>query len=96
MCPRTLSYSYSVTRTVLRRQVPGPRYQPVDRIWFAALSRLLPRRLWSAVLPVTPATILRWHRLYRFRTRHGGCDLRFGRMSRLGQDRGLCLFVSST
>ena len=33
--------------------------------------------------------------LYRFRTRHGGCDLRFGRMSRLGQDRGLCLFASS-
>jgi hypothetical protein len=25
-----------------------------------------------------------------------GCELRFGRMSRLGQDRGLCLFASST
>ena len=44
---------------VLRRQVPRTRYEPVDRIWFAALSRLLPRRFWPAVLPVAPATILR-------------------------------------
>jgi hypothetical protein len=28
---------------VLRRQVPRPRYEPVDRLWFAALSRLVPR-----------------------------------------------------
>ncbi len=27
---------------VLRRQVPRPRYEPVDRIWFAALSGLSP------------------------------------------------------
>jgi putative transposase len=47
---------------VLRRQVPRPRYQPADRIWLAALSRCVPRRRWSAVFPVTPATILRWHR----------------------------------
>jgi putative transposase len=47
---------------VLRRQVPRPRYESADRIWFAALSRLVPRRLWPAVFPVTPATILRWHR----------------------------------
>jgi putative transposase len=47
---------------VLRRQVSSPRYEAADRIWFAALSRLVPRRLWSAVFPVTPATILRWHR----------------------------------
>jgi putative transposase len=47
---------------VLRRQVWSPRYEPADRIWFAALSRLVPRRLWPAVFPVTPATILRWHR----------------------------------
>lgn len=47
---------------VLRRQVSSPRYEPADRIWFAALSRLVPRRLWPAVFPVTPATILRWHR----------------------------------
>jgi transposase len=47
---------------VLRRQVPRPRYEPVDRLWFAALSRLVQRRHWAMVFPVTPATILRWHR----------------------------------
>ncbi|MDX6433294.1 MAG: putative transposase [Streptosporangiaceae bacterium] len=47
---------------VLRRQVPRPRYQPADRIWLAALSRLVPRCRWPVVFPVTPATILRWHR----------------------------------
>jgi hypothetical protein len=46
---------------VLRRQVPRPRYEPADRIWLAALSRLVPRRRWSVVFPVTRATILRWH-----------------------------------
>jgi putative transposase len=47
---------------VLRRQVSRPRYEAADRIWFAALSQLVPRRLWPAVFPVTPATIVRWHR----------------------------------
>lgn len=47
---------------VLRRQVSRRRYEPVDRIWFAALSRLVPRHRWPAVFPVTPATILRLHR----------------------------------
>jgi transposase InsO family protein len=47
---------------VLRRQLPRSRYEPADRIWFAALSRLVPRRRWPAMFPVTPATILRWHR----------------------------------
>ncbi|MBC6463512.1 integrase core domain-containing protein [Actinomadura sp. HBU206391] len=53
---------------MLRRQVPRPRYQSADRIWFAALSRLLPRHLWPTVFPVTPATILRWHRRLVSRT----------------------------
>ena len=47
---------------VLHRQIARPRYEPADRLWFAALSRLVPRRFWPAVFPVTPATILRWHR----------------------------------
>jgi hypothetical protein len=47
---------------VLRRQVARVRYTPADRAWLAALSRLLPRRRWAEVFPVTPATILAWHR----------------------------------
>ena len=29
---------------VLRRQISRVRYQPADRLWLAALSRLIPRR----------------------------------------------------
>jgi putative transposase len=47
---------------VLRRQISRVRYTPADRVWLAALSRLLPRRRWAEVFPVTPATILAWHR----------------------------------
>jgi len=47
---------------VLRRQVGRVRYQPGDRLWLAALSRLVPRRRWGEVFPVTPATLLAWHR----------------------------------
>jgi transposase len=48
--------------TVLRRQNGRVRYQPGDRLWLAALSRLVPRRRWSEVFAVTPATLLAWHR----------------------------------
>ncbi|MDQ3761908.1 MAG: hypothetical protein M3460_09465 [Actinomycetota bacterium] len=47
---------------VLRRQISRARYTPADRVWLAALSRLLPRRRWAAIFPVTPATIPAWHR----------------------------------
>ncbi|WP_309111706.1 hypothetical protein [Saccharothrix sp.] len=48
---------------VLRRQVAGPvRYEPADRLWFAALAGLVGRRRWREVLPVTPGTLLAWHR----------------------------------
>jgi hypothetical protein len=30
------------------------------RLWFAALSRFVPRRSWAIVFPVTPASILRY------------------------------------
>ena len=33
--------------------------------------------------------------VYRFRTRHTGCELRLGRMSKLGQDRCSCLLACS-
>ena len=47
---------------VLRRQAGRVRYEPADRAWLAALARLVPRRRWAEVFPVTPATLLAWHR----------------------------------
>ncbi|MGW9022704.1 integrase core domain-containing protein [Streptomyces sp. NPDC055722] len=65
---------------VLRRQLTRPiRYEPADRFWLAALSSLIPRRRWSCVFPVTPGTLLAWHRRliarkwdYSGRRRHTG------------------------
>jgi putative transposase len=48
---------------VLRRQLSSRlRWDHADRLWLTALSRLVNRRRWQEVFPVTPATILRWHR----------------------------------
>jgi putative transposase len=47
---------------VLRRQIGRVRYQPGDRLWLAALSRLIPRRRWGEAFMMTPATLLAWHR----------------------------------
>jgi hypothetical protein len=47
---------------VLRRQVGRVRYEPGDRLWLAALSRLVSRHRWYEVFAVTPATLLAWHR----------------------------------
>ena len=47
---------------VLRRHVGRIWYEPADRVWFAALARLLPRRRWTEIFPVTPATLLTWYR----------------------------------
>jgi hypothetical protein len=38
---------------VLRRQISRVRYQPGDRLWLAALSRLIPRQRWGEVVAVT-------------------------------------------
>jgi len=64
---------------VLRRQVGRFRYQPADRLWLAALSRLVPRCRW-AEFAVTLATLLAWHRRlvarnwdYASRRVPGGC-----------------------
>jgi putative transposase len=43
---------------VLRRHVGRVRYEPADRVWLAALDRLIPRTRWSDAFPVTPATLL--------------------------------------
>jgi hypothetical protein len=47
---------------VLRRRVVRVRFEPVDRAWFAALSALIPRAWWAEVFPVTPTTLVSWHR----------------------------------
>ncbi|MGH3303778.1 MAG: hypothetical protein ACRDOK_19290, partial [Streptosporangiaceae bacterium] len=47
---------------VLRRCAGRIRHEPADRVWFAALAQLIPRGRWAGVFPVTPATLLAWHR----------------------------------
>ena len=47
---------------VLLRHAGRIRYEPGDRVWFAALARLIPRRRWTEIFPMTPATLLAWHR----------------------------------
>jgi putative transposase len=48
---------------VLRRQLGGRlRWDHAGRLWLTALSQLVNRRRWLQIFPVTPATILRWHR----------------------------------
>ncbi|MDH6580521.1 integrase core domain-containing protein [Kitasatospora sp. MAP5-34] len=50
---------------VLRCQIAGPvRFEPADRFWLAALSGLVPRHRWREVFPVTPGTLLAWHRRF--------------------------------
>ena len=47
---------------MLRRHAGRVRYEPADRVWFAALAGLIPRSRWTEVFAVTPATLLAWHR----------------------------------
>jgi hypothetical protein len=48
---------------VLRRRLGGrSRWDHAERLWLTALSRLVNRKRWAEIFPVTPATILRWHR----------------------------------
>jgi putative transposase len=46
---------------VLRRQVGRPSCRPADRVFLAALARMLPRERWGSVF-VQPETVRRWHR----------------------------------
>ncbi len=46
---------------VLRRQVTRPSCRPADRVFLAALVRMLPRNRWGSVF-VRPETVRRWHR----------------------------------
>jgi putative transposase len=61
---------------VLKRQVGRPRLRRRDRLFMAAISRVLPRARWSSFL-VSPQTLLRWHRelvrrKWTFRRRSAG------------------------
>ena len=60
---RALEIENAVLRhqlAVLRRGVKRPRLSRLDRMFMAAVRRLLPRERWSSFL-VTPQTLLRWH-----------------------------------
>jgi putative transposase len=46
---------------VLARQVPRPRFEPADRAFLTALSRVVGRDRWS-IYVVKPDTLLGWHR----------------------------------
>jgi transposase InsO family protein len=79
---------------VLRRQISRVRYQPGDRLWLAALSRLIPRRRWGEVFTVTPATLLAWHR--RLVTREWDyTNRRPGRPSTAGAIRKLVIRMAT-
>jgi putative transposase len=58
--------------TVLRRQIGRVRYEPGDRLWLSALSRLVPRR---ACRPI-PVPLQN--------SAQGLCELRFGAVGGVG------------
>jgi putative transposase len=77
---------------VLKRQVGRPHLRRRDRLFMAAISRVLPRARWSSLL-VTPQTLLRWHRelvrrKWTFRRRSSG-----GRPPIPGEVRELILWM---
>ncbi|WP_330280752.1 integrase core domain-containing protein [Streptomyces sp. NBC_00569] len=78
---------------VLRRQLTKPvRYELADRLWFAGLSSLIPRRRWAQVFPVAPTTLLAWHRrLIALRWDYSKCRSRPGRPSTASAVKALVL-----
>ena len=81
---------------VLRRTTGRVRYQPGDRLWLAALSRLIPRRRWGEVFAVTPATLLAWHRrLVRRKWDYTSHRLRPGRPSTTAAIRKLVIRMAT-
>jgi putative transposase len=80
---------------VLRRQACQVRYQPGDRLWLAALSRLIPRRRWGEVFAVTPATLLAWHRRLVARKRDYTSRRRPGRPSTAPAIRKLVIRIAT-
>ena len=55
--------SCSATRTRCCAATPaGSGTGRLTGLWLAALARLIPRRRWAAIFPITPAALLAWHR----------------------------------
>jgi hypothetical protein len=83
---------------VLRRLAGRVRYQPADRLWLAALSRLIPRHQWNKVFPVTPATLLAWHRLWvpKMPSLHATCEYSWRRPPSLSRRRTRMLSSADT
>jgi putative transposase len=80
---------------VLRRQVGRVRYQPGDRLWLAALSRLIPQCRWGEVFPVRPATLLAWHRRLVARKWDYASRRRTGRPSTTAAIRKLVIRIAT-
>ena len=80
---------------VLRRQTGRVRYQRTDRLWLAALSRLIPRRRWGEVFAVTPATLLAWHRQLVARKWNYASRRRPGRPSTAAAIRKLVIRIAT-
>ena len=53
---------YSGTRTRCCAATPAGYVTRANRVWLAGLARFIPRNRWAEVFPVTPATLLAWHR----------------------------------
>ncbi len=69
---------------VLHRQAPRPRFEPEDRAFLAALSRVVGRDRWS-IFVVKPDTLLCWHR--RLVANHWTYPHRPGRPSTAAETR---------
>jgi transposase InsO family protein len=80
---------------VLRRQISRVRYEPGDRLWLAALSRLIPRHRWSEMFAVTPAALLAWHRRLVARKWDYACRRRPGRPPTAAAIRTLVIRVAT-
>jgi hypothetical protein len=81
--------------TILRRQAGRVRYEPGDRLWLTALSRLVPRRRRGEVFLVTPATLLAWHRRLAARTWDYSSRRRPGRPSTPAAIRKLVIRIAT-
>jgi hypothetical protein len=77
---------------VLRRQASRVRYQPGGRLWLVALSRVIARQRWGAVIP---AALLAWHRRLAARTWGDTSRRRPGRPPAAAAVRELVILITT-